>query len=389
MTRLRWVLCGLAALLAPADAKAAAPEEPPMQVRLVHGGKPGCEPGCPDWIAAQGKIVAGKTLSQFKFVLRRLQGRKAPVFLNSGGGDVNEALAIGRLIRTYQLDTAVIKTEFAACAAGDAVCAKQAVEQKFHTTLREMAYCASACAFVLAGGIRRFAGPWTQTGVHQIQSFTTYAKVLRYYRIRTGPDGYRSRTLDSERVLQRNTVRSETGEDRYSEIAQYFKSMGVGGNIMQLLRSAPNTSIHWMTSDELTSTQLITNRSSGLELLPGHVPAKPVTPFTVPAGGAAAAADGVQWEGLRAMPQGFVYPPPAPGTASQSFSERLLKQIDTAPKPLPSPAPPESPAQKAAPAADGPASAQAIANPSGGQAPSPELPGAGTAPPQTGPGPAP
>jgi hypothetical protein len=288
MTNYRWALWGLAVLLGMTAANAATPgelylgglpEDPPMQVRIVRSAQPGCEPDCPEWISAQGKIMAGQTLHLFKSALRRLQGRKLPVFLNSPGGDVREALAIGRLIRSYALDTAVIGTGFTACVAGDAACRKQEAEGKYRAKTQELAFCASACAFVLAGGTRRFAGPGTHTGVHQTQSFTTFAKVQRYYRVMVWPDGRRSKTLLSERVLQRNTVHTETGERQYNEIGQYFTSMGVGGNIMQLMRSAPYSSMNWLTADELTSTQLITSRTSGLELFPGVVPAKQAAPL--------------------------------------------------------------------------------------------------------------
>jgi hypothetical protein len=335
MTKYRWALWALAVLLGLTAARAAALEESPMQVRVARSAQPGCEPDCAEWISAQGKIVAGQTLNLFKSALRRLQGRKLPVFLYSGGGDVREALAIGRLIRTYGLDTAVIKTEFAACAAGDTACGKLEAERKFRATPQEVAGCASACTFVLAGGVRRFGGPWTRIGVHQLQSFMTYAKVLRNYRFMVWPDGHRSKTLISERVLQRKTVSGEAAEGRYNEVAQHFSSMGIAGNIMPLTRSAPNTSVHWMTADELNSTQLITSRTSGLELLPGLVPAKPVAPPPPlsPPSVAASVTAGTPGDWMRAMPPGFMYVPPAAGSQSQSLSERLLKRMDSAPKP--------------------------------------------------------
>ena len=293
-------------------ANAAALEELPMQVRVARGAQPGCEPDCPEWISAQGKIMPGQTLHLFKSALRRLKGRKLPVFLHSGGGDVREAIAIGRLIRTYGLDTAVIKTEFTACAAGDAACAKQEAGGRYRATPQEFALCASACTFMLAGGTRRFAGPWTRTGVHQLQSFSTYAKILQHYRVTAWPDGRRSKTLVSEKVLQRKTVRTQTGEGRYSEVGQYFMSMGIAGNIMQLTRSAPNTSIHWMTADELTSTQLITSRTTGLELLPGFVPAKPVAPLQPSRGNAVRRTSAGPWpEGMRQYRRFTSFPPAA------------------------------------------------------------------------------
>src|SRR5262245_7773971 len=51
--------------------------EPSMQIHLVRSAEPGCEPQCPEWIAAQGKID-GNSVAQFKQVLRQIGDRKVP-----------------------------------------------------------------------------------------------------------------------------------------------------------------------------------------------------------------------------------------------------------------------------------------------------------------------
>ncbi len=394
MTKYRWALCGLAVLPGMTAVNAAAPgelpwvpEDPPMQVRIVRSAQPGCEPDCPEWISAQGKIMAGQTLYLFRSALRRLKGRKLPVFLHSSGGAVREALAIGRLIRTNGLDVAVMKTEFAACAAGDAACRKQEAEGRFRGTPWDVAVCGSACTFVLGGGTRRFADQRTQIGVHQPQSFATYSKIRRYYwRETVSPGGRRSKTLFA--VVQRNTVPTKTGESQYKEIEQYFTSMGVGGNIMQLTRSAPYWSAHWMTADELTSTQLITSRTSGLELLPGFVPPKGWVPLPPPAGAASSSVSDRRLEGVQTMPQALPSVRPAPADTSVSVSERWLKGMQARPQAIPAFPPAGSPAQKVSPVADGPASAKAVSPPGSSQSAGPEASGTGTVPPQIGPGPA-
>ena len=99
--------------------------EPPMVVLIGESTTTDCQSDCRAWISAQGKIVAGQTLRRFQAVLRQLKGRKLPVFINSGGGDVAEAMAIGRLIRAKGLDTAVIKIDSSSCPAGDSDCAKK------------------------------------------------------------------------------------------------------------------------------------------------------------------------------------------------------------------------------------------------------------------------
>jgi hypothetical protein len=61
------------------------PTEPSMQVRVTRSVLPGCDPDCPEWIAAQGRIDPGSA-NQFKKILRGLGERRLPVFNHSGGG---------------------------------------------------------------------------------------------------------------------------------------------------------------------------------------------------------------------------------------------------------------------------------------------------------------
>ncbi|MGH9286372.1 MAG: hypothetical protein ACRD0M_11970, partial [Acidimicrobiales bacterium] len=95
--------------VAAAEARPAKPQptgEPSMQVHLVRSAEPGCEPQCPEWIAAQGKID-GSSVARFKRILRQLGERKVPVLIDSNGGRVTEAFAIGRLARARGLDVVV------------------------------------------------------------------------------------------------------------------------------------------------------------------------------------------------------------------------------------------------------------------------------------------
>src|SRR5262245_53671387 len=87
----------------------APPSDPPMKVYVVTSAEEGCEPNCRQWIAAQGKIVAG-SLAQFKSALGKIGKSNMPVLIHSGGGLAEEAMAIGRLIHKKGLDVAVAKT---------------------------------------------------------------------------------------------------------------------------------------------------------------------------------------------------------------------------------------------------------------------------------------
>jgi len=255
--------------------KVARQVEGPMQVHVVRSAQPGCEPTCPEWIAAQGTIDAG-ALKQFKKVLSQLRGRKLPVFIHSTGGLVHEAFAIGRLVRANGLDVAVTKTKLTRCAPADAACRKSKSESP--DALRGVAQapfsiCASACAFVLAAGERRFVGPLAFVGVHQIKTFQTYTKVLRTYRFTARPSGGGpakiEKKLISERTLSQKTVQAKTTKSTYDEIKQYFVQMGIAEAIMPLLLATPHANVHWLTQDELRSTRIATDRQDGQQLLAG------------------------------------------------------------------------------------------------------------------------
>jgi hypothetical protein len=115
-----------AAVAAPANVNGAEPGKPSanvkrveapkvptraMRVIIVTDSRPGCEPNCPQWIAANGEITA-ETPAQFQRVFKALGQKKLPIFISSPGGSVPAALAIGREIRKRKLDVAVERTIF-------------------------------------------------------------------------------------------------------------------------------------------------------------------------------------------------------------------------------------------------------------------------------------
>jgi hypothetical protein len=265
-------LAGLAAaaMLAGGPAAAAPPRkaepvvEPPMQVNVVRSAHPGCEPQCPQWIAAQGRIVAG-TARRFREVLSQLGERKLPVFIDSGGGAVPDGLSIGRLIRAKGLQVAVTRTEYTPCAPADAACRKA----KTGGELRGLAQarfskCASSCAFVLAGGTQRLVGPGTGVGVHQIS--TTLRRYLVQTRRTFGIPVETQKTLVSEQTI---TGRHAQTQGTYAKIRQYLSEMGIGEDAMSLIMSTPNSEIHWLTRKELEATRLATHFINGEELVTG------------------------------------------------------------------------------------------------------------------------
>jgi hypothetical protein len=244
----------------------------PMKVAIVRSAAPGCEPDCVEWIAAQGRIDH-TTPAAFKRAIARLGDRKLPVLLESRGGTVDHGIEAGHLIRAKGLDVVVGKTVQAQCPLTKDECRKlKAKGVEFGTPVAKYSACASSCAFILAGGVRRYVGPWTGVGLHEIKSISTIRRVQRFYRIeqRASARGARPKVrkvLLKERTLWTKTVEGPSSEKTYDRIARYFVEMGVSAGIMPLLRSAPHSSIRVLTATELKETRLATDFTNGEQLI--------------------------------------------------------------------------------------------------------------------------
>ena len=125
----------------------ATPANIPMKVMIVRSADAGCEPQCAEWISAQG-MIDGDTLAQFKKVLKALGPRKLPILIDSGGGVVDDSLAIGRLIRSKNLDVVVTKTVLEPCSKTDRECPGSKGEVRGRPVAK-LSKCASSCAFIL------------------------------------------------------------------------------------------------------------------------------------------------------------------------------------------------------------------------------------------------
>ena len=330
---------------APAAPHKPAPADKPMQVSIVRLAQPGCEPNCIEWIAAQGRIE-GSTLGEFKRVLAKLGQRKLPILIDSAGGSVDPALAIGRLVRAKGLDVVVTKTTLAPCDAADAECRKlKSRGVLLGKPEARISKCASSCAFVLAGGIRRYVGVWTVVGLHEIKSISTLRLVQRYYRVEPryawGAPVERKKTLVKEKTLSTVTAESPTDEKTYERIKTFFVEMGVTEQIMPILRSAPNSSIRWLRVGELRSTGIATDLINGEQLL-----LRPGITTPPPAVGAVVGQGTVI--GAKTKPGEMSLAPPAPApsmptpTAAATASPVVTSSIT--PAAAPAAAPPRIPA---------------------------------------------
>ena len=151
------------------DAPAKAPVKdpsPPVAVRKVspmrfewvrEGPADTCKDKCREWVSAVGDITPD-TPRDFVALAQARDLRGATIVLDSSGGAVIPALALGRIFRRLGVSTTVGKTiKVTGSAAGDE-----------RAMLTPRGTCASMCVFVLLGGARRHVPLEGRVYVHQI-----------------------------------------------------------------------------------------------------------------------------------------------------------------------------------------------------------------------------
>jgi hypothetical protein len=116
-----------------------------------------CGSNCRTWISAVGAITAD-TPRLFEAFAQNRDVRGATLVLDSGGGSVLAALALGRAVRRLDMTTTVGRTVELPARNGEEARAK----------LSPQADCESMCAFVLLAGTRRYVPPEAEVLVHQI-----------------------------------------------------------------------------------------------------------------------------------------------------------------------------------------------------------------------------
>ncbi|CCE02708.1 hypothetical protein [Bradyrhizobium sp. STM 3809] len=178
--------------------------EQPITLELRGGGR----------LYATGTITPGSARA-FADEVERHGEYVRTVVLNSPGGSVADALAMGRLIRT----------------------------KKFATEVEAGKTCASSCPLVFAGGIERRAGERAMIGVHQIAAVRS-ANVTR---------------SDNDMSLAQNVS---------ARCQRYLSDMGIDLKVWVHAMETPHDQLFTFKPDELKSLNLVTS-------LPESRPEKP------------------------------------------------------------------------------------------------------------------
>jgi hypothetical protein len=165
----------------------------PMTFELVGGGR----------LMATGTITPGSSEAFAAEVARRGDYIRT-VVLNSPGGSVNDALAMGHLIR----------------------------DKKFATEVEAGKYCASSCPLVFAGGLERRAGANAAIGVHQVAALGSANAAPR----------------DEMDVAQRISARCQ----------RYLGEMGINLQVWVHAMETPHDRLFVFKPDELKALNIVT-----------------------------------------------------------------------------------------------------------------------------------
>uniref|UniRef100_E6VC28 ATP-dependent Clp protease proteolytic subunit n=1 Tax=Rhodopseudomonas palustris (strain DX-1) TaxID=652103 RepID=E6VC28_RHOPX len=172
----------------------------PMTFELVSGGR----------LQANGTITPGSAEAFGKELARHAEYIKT-VVLNSPGGSVSDALAIGRMIREHRLATEV--------EAGK--------------------YCASSCPLVLFGGTERRVGAKAAVGVHQV--FAVNAG-------ETAASPPRDQMSDAQRISAR--------------CQRYLSEMGIDLEVWIRAMETPKDRLFVFKPEELNKYRIVTAETS-------------------------------------------------------------------------------------------------------------------------------
>jgi hypothetical protein len=193
-----------------------------------------CQPNCGGWVSAVG-IVTADSPKAFDEFARAHHLAGATIVLDSSGGSVNDAIALGRRWRSLGALTTVGISVQARTAQGD------------RASVMPDAYCESMCVFLLLSGKTRYVPRAAHVRVHQIWmgDRADDAKAASY-------------SADDLMIVERDVGR----------LAKYTFDMGGAGDLLSLALSVPPwEELHELSPAELRLTNLVTTDAAA-DVLP-------------------------------------------------------------------------------------------------------------------------
>lgn len=208
-----------------------------MVFYVVKGGPDACGRGCDSWIAVEGQID-NAAAPRFRKFLQQLGGRDLPIYLASPGGNLDQALAMGAMLRERRATARVGRTLVSDCgfeAQDSTACIKlkQSGRALRGDVFTKGANCNSACPYLLLGATNREIAPDALLAVHT-------AKVVVHFRGEVPP---------AAEVRQAAAARGRAQAD--SMLSAYITRMGADIGLFELARSIKFESQHVLTREEI------------------------------------------------------------------------------------------------------------------------------------------
>src|ERR1700753_2651775 len=197
-----------------------------------------CQPNCGGWVKASG-VVTADSPGDFDDFARGRDLHGATVVLDSSGGSVNDAIALGRRWRGLGVSTTVGISVENHTAHGDPA------------SVRPDAYCESMCVFLLLSGKTRYVPDGAHVRVHQI-----------WMGDRADDPKAASYSAQDLMIVERDVGR----------LAKYTFDMGGAGDLLALSLSVPPWhELHELPRRELRLTNLVTTDAVA-EVFPAGAP---------------------------------------------------------------------------------------------------------------------
>jgi hypothetical protein len=235
----RAFLAGLFVLTCTSISIAAAPAEmpaEPMAFYVATGAPDACGVGCNRWIAVEGQIDANAA-SRFRKFLQRTKDRNLPIYFASPGGNVDQAIAMGGMLRERGAVARVGRTVASECgfeAQDSAPCLK--VKQsgaEMHAALwTRGAICVSACPYLILGAATREIAADAVLGVHSARVVVAF----------TG----------GTPTKEMRAAATERGRERIDRsLSSYLKRMGAETSLLDLAHTVRFEDMHVLTREEI------------------------------------------------------------------------------------------------------------------------------------------
>src|SRR5262249_16764711 len=142
----------------------------PMIFVVATGEPNACGRGCTEWIAAEGRFDKGAA-QRFREFLAVLAKHDLPIFFNSDGGLLSEAVQIGVILRENRMTAGVARTVPEGCHLSfplDDACRRLMQSKRQHTAKLYFggARCGSACVYAMVGASTRHVDPGATLRIH-------------------------------------------------------------------------------------------------------------------------------------------------------------------------------------------------------------------------------